>query len=236
MNAGCPVFSMRPYVLVNCAMSADGKLSTVERRQVKISGKNDFLRVDRIKAESDAIMVGIGTVLADNPSLTVKSDELKETRRAGGRDENPVRIVVDSSARIPPNADILHKGRGQRIIAVSARAPPEKVRELEFVADIIRAGEQEVDLGVLMERLHAKGIRTLMVEGGGTLIGSLFAEGLVDEFCTFVGNRVIGGRDAPTPADGAGFIAEEEFPRLTLTSAEPLDEGILLRWKVDRSS
>jgi 2,5-diamino-6-(ribosylamino)-4(3H)-pyrimidinone 5'-phosphate reductase len=227
---------MRPYVLVNCAMSADGKISTKERRQVRISGTNDFLRVDRIKAESDAIMVGIGTVLADNPSLTVKSEELREMRRAGGKDEHPVRIVVDSAARIPPNADILHKGRGKRIIAVSARAPPEKVRELEFIADVIAAGEREVDLGALLERLHAKGIRRLMVEGGGTLIGALFTEGLVDEFCTFVGNMVIGGRDAPTPADGAGFIAEEEFPRLALVSAEPMDEGVLLRWKIDRSA
>lgn len=227
---------MRPYVLVNCAMSADGKLSTTERRQVRISGTNDFLRVDRIKAESDAIMVGIGTVLADNPSLTVKSDQLKSMRREAGKDEHPVRIVVDSAARIPPNADILHKGRGKRIIAVSARAPPEKVQELEFVADVIRAGDREVDLVALLERLHAKGIRRLMVEGGGTLIGSLFAEGLVDEFCTFVGNMVIGGADAPTPADGAGFIAEDEFPRLTLRSAEPMDEGILLRWTVDRQA
>jgi 2,5-diamino-6-(ribosylamino)-4(3H)-pyrimidinone 5'-phosphate reductase len=236
MRADDQSLSMRPFVFVNCAMSADGKLSTKERRQVRISGNNDFLRVDRIKAESDAIMVGIGTVLADNPSLTVKSDERKGRRRAEGKEENPVRIVVDSAARIPPNADILHKGRGKRIIAVSARAPPEKVRELEFVADIIEAGEREVDLAALMERLHAKGIRRLMVEGGGTLIGSLFAQGLVDEFCTFVGNMIIGGEDAPTPADGAGFVAEEDFPRLTLVSAEPLDEGVLLRWKVDRSA
>ncbi|HDR74353.1 MAG TPA: 2,5-diamino-6-(ribosylamino)-4(3H)-pyrimidinone 5'-phosphate reductase [Methanoculleus sp.] len=226
---------MRPFILVNCAMSADGKISTKERRQVKISGKNDFLRVDRIKAESDAIMVGIGTVLADNPSLTVKSDELKQKRRARGADENPVRIVVDSAARIPPNAEILHKGRGKRIIAVSSRAPEAKVRELEFVADIIRTGDMQVDLAALMERLHAKGIRSVMVEGGGTLIGSLFAQDLVDEFCTFVGNMVIGGADAPTPADGAGFVAEDAFSRLSLVSAEPLDEGVLLRWKVARS-
>ena len=143
--------------------------------------------------------------------------------------------MVDSAARIPPNADILHKGRGKRIIAVSTRAPPETVRELEFVADIIITGDGEVDLGALMERLYAKGIRRLMVEGGGTLIGSLFAHGLVDEFCTFVGNMVIGGADAPTPADGAGFLVEEEFPRLSLISAEHMDEGVLLRWKVARS-
>ncbi|MDD3934298.1 MAG: dihydrofolate reductase family protein, partial [Methanoculleus sp.] len=75
---------MRPFVFVNVAMSADGKISTRERRQVRISGSGDFSRVDRIKAESDAIMVGIGTVLADNPSLTVKSPELRAERVAAG--------------------------------------------------------------------------------------------------------------------------------------------------------
>ena len=114
---------MRPFVFVNIAMSADGKISTKERRQVKISGTEDFSRVDRIKAASDAIMVGIGTVLADNPSLTVKSPDLRAERRAGGKDEHPIRVVVDSAARTPLDADILHKGTGKRIIAVSRKAP-----------------------------------------------------------------------------------------------------------------
>jgi 2,5-diamino-6-(ribosylamino)-4(3H)-pyrimidinone 5'-phosphate reductase len=88
---------MRPHVIVNVAMSADGKISTKERRQVRISGSQDFTRVDRLKAGCDAIMIGIGTVLADDPSLTVKSEECREYRRKHGWEDNPVRIVVDSS-------------------------------------------------------------------------------------------------------------------------------------------
>jgi len=103
---------MRPFVFINIAMSADGKISTRERRQVRISGTEDFSRVDRIKAESDAIMVGIGTVLADDPSLTVKSPELRAGRVAAGKDEHPIRIVVDSAGRTPTDADILQKGTG----------------------------------------------------------------------------------------------------------------------------
>ena len=79
---------MRPFVFVNLAMSADGKLSTVERRQVKISGKDDFSRVDAIKADADAIMVGVGTVIADDPSLTVKSSEYKAKRVQNGHGNN----------------------------------------------------------------------------------------------------------------------------------------------------
>jgi len=121
----------RPFIFINSAMSADGKLSTKERKQVRISGKQDFERVDELRAQADAIMVGIGTVLADDPSLTVKSPERRATRKAAGREENPIRIIVDSSARIPLDADIFKKGEGKRIIAVSKSAPPEKVRDLE---------------------------------------------------------------------------------------------------------
>ena len=126
---------MRPYVVVNVAMSADGKLSTRERRQVKISGAQDFTRVDRLKAGSDAVMVGIGTVLADDPSLTVKGEDCRQHRKSRGVCEHPVRIVVDSRARIPLEASILHKGNGLRIVAVSEKADPEKIAALKHVCD-----------------------------------------------------------------------------------------------------
>jgi len=214
------------------AMSADGKISTVGRRQVRISGQDDRERVDRLKAGSDAVMVGIGTVLADNPSLTVKSDALKRERTGAGKAENPVRIVVDSQARTPADADILHKGSGERIIAVSARAGKEAAAKYHDLATVIVAGDKEVDLSLLTERLSEHGIRKLMVEGGGTLIASLFRLGLVDEFYTFVGNLVIGGAKAPTPVDGTGFLNDNEFVNLRLMEVEELGEGVLLRWQV----
>lgn len=122
---------MRPYVFVNVATSADGKISTRERRQVRISGKNDFSRVDCLKAGSDAVMVGIGTVLADDPSLTVKSPELKAERKGKGLEEHPVRVVVDSRLRIPSDASVLHKGEGKRIIACAASAGAGRIQELK---------------------------------------------------------------------------------------------------------
>ena len=225
---------MRPFVFVNIAMSADGKISTRERRQVRISGNEDYSRVDRIKAESDAIMVGIGTVLADNPSLTVKSPELRAGRRAAGEDENPIRVVVDSRGRIPLDADILQKGSGKRVVAVSREALPETVEALRQHATVVLAGDETVDLGILLEELYRQGVRRLMVEGGGTLIWALFAQGLVDELQTFVGNIVIGGKDAPTPADGTGFLREADFARLRIIEAVRLDEGLLIRWSVER--
>lgn len=225
---------MRPFVFINIAMSADGKISTRERRQVRISGTEDFSRVDRIKAESDAIMVGIGTVLADDPSLTVKSPELRAERVAAGKDEHPIRIVVDSAGRTPTDADILQKGTGKRIVVVSRAAPRERVEALAEHADVIVAGDENVDLGALLAELYRRGVRRLMVEGGGTLIWTLFEQGLVDELQTFIGNMVIGGKDAPTPADGTGFLTEADFARLRIIGTERLDDGLLIRWSVEK--
>jgi 2,5-diamino-6-(ribosylamino)-4(3H)-pyrimidinone 5'-phosphate reductase len=93
----------RPFIFINSAMSADGKISTKQRKQVRISGKEDFDRMDALRASSDAIMVGIGTLLADNPSLTVKSPKRRLERKEAGLEENPARIVVDSKARTHKN-------------------------------------------------------------------------------------------------------------------------------------
>lgn len=226
---------MRPYVVVNVAMSADGKLSTRERRQVKISGEQDFARVDRLKAGCDAIMVGIGTVLADDPSLTVKGEECRVHRKKRGVDEHPVRIIVDSSARTPPGAKVLNREAGKRIIAISSGANPSRVAALRPYATIIETGETQVDLVSLFGRLGEMGIQRLMVEGGGTLIGALIRAGLVDEIYTYIGNIIIGGKDAPTLADGEGFLEETGFPRLTLIEARRIGTGILLHWKVEKS-
>jgi len=221
----------RPFIFINSAMSADGKLSTKERKQVKISGKLDFERMDELRAQADAIMVGIGTVLADDPSLTVKSPERKAARKAAGKSENPVRIIVDSAARTPLDADIFKKGEGLRIIAVSNSAPAEKIKSLEEKARVIKTGNLEVGLIELAAILKEMGINTLMVEGGATLNWGMLSAGLVDEVYTFVGNLIIGGKTAPTFTDGEGFT-EAELLGLELLSAEKIEDGVLLKWKV----
>ena len=223
---------MRPYVIVNVAVSADGKLSTRERRQVKISGKEDFERVDELKAGCDAIMVGIGTVLADDPSLTIKSPDRIAERVRQGRPEHPIRIVVDSRARTPPDAKILHKGPGRRVIAISESAPEIRRDALRPHAEIIATGDTEVSLPAFMEHLSRMGVNRLMVEGGGTLIWGMMSAGLVDELSMFIGNMIIGGKDAPTIADGVGFIRESEFTTLKRTAVIPMEEGVLIHWKV----
>ncbi len=221
----------RPFTFINSAMSADGKISTWQRKQVKISGAIDFDRVDELRATSDAVMVGIGTVLADDPSLTVKSAQRKAERRAKGLNENPIRVVIDSQARTPLEADIFKKGEGQRIVLVSSSAPSDNVEALRKKAKIIVSGDTRVDLPDAMEQLHRLGIKRLMVEGGATLNWAMLSRGLVDEIYTFVGNIIIGGKVSPTLVDGEGFADTSTLP-LELISAEKIEAGILLKWKV----
>jgi len=225
---------VRPFVFINAAMSADGKISTVERRQTRISGERDFDRVDSLRAECDAIMVGIGTILADNPSLTVKSEKRREERRKARKEENPLRIVVDNKARTPVDSEILNKGEGKRIIAVSKQAIVEDVERLGEKAEILICGKEEVNLRNLLYLLWQRGVSRLMVEGGATLNWSLISQGLVDEIYTYVGNMIIGGENAPTLVDGRGFVVEDAMVKLELLSAEKMDEGILLRWHVSK--
>jgi len=215
------------HVVVNAAMSADGKLSSSRREQIAISGEADFARVDRLRAASDAIVVGVGTVLADDPHLTVKDERLREDRLERGEDKNPARVVVDSSGRTPSDAAVLDDA-ANTYVCVSERATADRRERLSNAATVVTAGTERVDLEKALTALEDAGIDQLMAEGGGELIFSLFEAGLVDELRVFIGPTIIGGRDAPTLADGDGFIGE--FPDLSLESLERLDEGVLVCW------
>lgn len=220
------------HVHVNVAASADGKLSTREREQVAISGPEDFERVDRIRARADAVMVGVGTVLADDPGLTLTSAERRE---APARDAppNPARVVADSRARTPVDAEVVDDA-AETYLLVSAAAPADRRAALtERGATLVEAGTERVDPASALDRLEAYGVEYLMVEGGGELIASLFAADLVDELTQFVGPMVIGGRDAPTPVDGDGVVDPDAFPQLSLDTVERLDGGVVLSWTVE---
>jgi len=168
-------------------------------------------------------LVGIGTILADDPHLTVKKEYVKNLKAI----KNPIRIVVDSKARIPKNARVLD-GKAPTIVAV-AREPKKGIEN----AEVIACGQnRDVDLKGLMTELHKKGIKKLLVEGGGEIIWSFLREKLVDELKIFVGYVVLGGRQAPTVADGEGARNINEAVKLKLKNVKRLKGGVLLEYRV----
>jgi 2,5-diamino-6-(ribosylamino)-4(3H)-pyrimidinone 5'-phosphate reductase len=208
--------SMRPRVTVNCAMTADGKLASRTRKQLRISSGEDMERVKSLRASSDAILVGVGTILADDPHLTVKGLP---------PEENPLRVVLDSHGRTPAGAKVLDD-RARTLIATT-----EECHRTWPGAEVVRCGKGRVDLGALMDVLEERGVRSLMVEGGGETIFSFFQAGLVDRYMVFVGSMIVGGRCSPTPADGDGF-QDDDIVRLSLIDAEVLGDGVLLSYEV----
>jgi len=211
---------MRPHIIVNCAMTADGKITSIVRRQVRISSPEDLERVKTLRTGSDAILVGVGTILADDPHLTVKSLP---------PEKNPLRIVIDSQGRTPNSAKVLAGGVPTLIATTKHCAKTWKG------AQILRCGEGQVDLHCLMDELERRGIQRLMVEGGGETIGSFFKNDLVDEYRVFVGSLILGGKDAPTPCEGQGFL-EADAVRLRLISITTLGEGAVLCYEVVRNA
>lgn len=218
------------YVAVNAAVSVDGKLSTRRREQLRISGSDDFDRVDRIRAAADGIMVGVGTVLADDPHLTVDDEDRRVERLRSGRAGTPARVIADSSGRTPVDARIVDDA-ARTIVLVSAAAPEERCQELRASgAEVVVTGSDRVDLAAAIDQLGELGLDRLMVEGGGEIIFSLFEAGLVDELTVYVGSVVVGGSSAPTLVDGDGFV--DEFPHLELTDVDRIDDGVLLSYEV----
>ncbi len=210
-------------------MSIDGKIASSLREQLVISGPSDFDRVDSLRAECDAIMVGVGTVLADDPKLLVHNDELSSRRQESGMSAHPARIIIDSNGRTPDDAQVLGEG-ARTFIVLSENVKKERVTELENSgATIIISGEDRVDIENAMGSFEDFGIENILVEGGGELIFTLVQKELIEELTAYISPMIIGGKDAPTLVDGEGFV--DNFPRFSLVEVKRLDEGVMLRLK-----
>ncbi|MDP1552622.1 MAG: 2,5-diamino-6-(ribosylamino)-4(3H)-pyrimidinone 5'-phosphate reductase [Methanobacteriaceae archaeon] len=214
---------MRPYVILNAAMTLDGKIAT-RIGSSEISGPEDLERVHQLRKKVDAIMVGINTLLADDPRLTVHKIPSKDF-------DNPTRIVVDSNARTPLNARILSND-APTIIAVSKKSSPHKIKELEKKAEVIITGETQVDMVQLMEKLKNNGLNSLMLEGGSTLNFSMLKNGLVDEVKICIAPMIVGGNDAITLVGGHGFSYMADSIKLELKNSYNLGKDIILEYKV----
>ena len=189
----------RPFVTLKFAMSLDGKIATRTGSSAWITGQEARARAHILRSESDAVMVGIGTVLADNPRLTARDEQGNALSR------QPLRVVVDSHGRIPAESAVATDG-GRTLVACTQISDDKKDRLKEVGIEVteVSARSGSVDLTALMECLGKAGITSVLVEGGGRLAGALFDDRLIDKIAAFVAPVIIGGSDAPGPVGGSG--------------------------------
>lgn len=214
----------RPYIIVNCAMSADGKIALPSRRQLRISSDEDLERMYNLRNECDAVLVGIDTIISDDPKLTVKKKYVNYPKQ-------PIRIVLDSKGRIPKDALVLNKDAKTMIITTQDNEKDFRGEHLEFIK--CKANKNGfVDLECVMELLSGKGIKKLLVEGGGTIIWSFIKKRLIDDLYIYIGPYIIGGKTTPTVADGTGINNEDELIPLKIIEVTRLGSGILSHYKM----
>ena len=215
------VTTKRPFVTLKTAMTLDGKIASHTGASRWITGAAARARVHAYRNEYDAILVGIGTVLADDPSLT--------TRLEHGTGKNPLRIVLDSEARTPLDAKLVADGAAPTIIVVSERADHRRVNLLRACgAEVVTLGAQRVDIAALLDYLGAREITSLFVEGGAAVNWSLFAGGSVDKVHAFIAPMLMGGETAKTPIGGTGFDSPQTALRLRDVTVEQLGADILV--------
>jgi 2,5-diamino-6-(ribosylamino)-4(3H)-pyrimidinone 5'-phosphate reductase len=224
---------MRPYVLINVAATADGKIDTRERRGAAISSDADRARVDGLRASVDAVMVGGRTLHEEDPRLTVKSAALQAERVARGAPANPMKVGVTSRLHLAEDARFLTTGPA-RIVVFTARGLGSYAGLRERGVEIFALGEGRVDLVASMAKLSELGVRRVLVEGGGSLNFELLRLGLVDEVQVFIAPLIFGGAGSPTLADGDGFPHRELAIKLRRLSVEPFEDGgVLVRYMVE---
>ena len=223
-------------VTISAAMSIDGKISTVGQQGAPavLSSDEDIARVHRLRGRHDAILVGINTILSDDPLLTVRHARRPKT--------DPARVILDSRARTPVSSRVMRTckkdGNIRAIIAVSEAAPVSRIKRLEAAgADVIvvagkeKGKTQKVDLEYLLARLVSLGITSILVEGGGTVNWEFVRRGLFDRIVITVSPYLLGGRNAVSLLGGTGFARVSDSPRLRLVSAKKMCNHMVLTYE-----
>ena len=211
----------RIRVILSAAISIDGKIAT-HTGDSGLSSRQDAIRLHKIRSQVDAILVGKNTVARDNPLLTVRYVKGK----------NPIRIILDSHGKISPTSKIIQTcSKIPTIIGVSKRISQKNLNALKKLPlEVIITGENYVNIKSLLKILEKKGIRSILVEGGGTVNWQFVADGIFDEIMITISPFVIGGTNAVTFVEGKGFEKIAKSPKLKLKSVKRLENHLLLHY------
>jgi len=227
----------RPFVYINVAATADGKIDTFERRGAAISSQRDKERVDQLRAEADAVIIGGHTLHNEDPKLTVKSESLRAERLTRGLSANPAKAGISSRLRLKSDSDFLNAGPARIFLFTTSQTDESQLSMLRSCgAEVFVHGDERVNLISMLETLKNLGIHRLMVEGGATLNFELMRLGLVDELTIYVAPMIFGGESAPTTAAGSGLMRSDAIPLRLVESQVWNDGGVLLRYQFEKRS
>ncbi len=213
----------RPYTVLSCCVSVDGFLAGPTDRRLLLSNDADLDRVDAVRADSDAILVGAATVRCDNPRLLVRNESRRRARQAAGRTASPIKVTLTRGGCLNPDADFFTAGDGIKIVYVPIAAP-----RLSDRAIVVTSGDP-VDLGWMLADLHERGVHRLMVEGGASVHTQFLAADLADELQLAVAPFFVGD------ARARRFVGEGPFPfhpgrRAVLAQVSQIGDVALLRY------
>lgn len=225
-----------PYVLLSCAMSIDGFLDDASPDRLLLSNDEDFDRVDAVRAGCDAILVGANTIRRDDPRLLVRGERRRAERLARGLPQHPLKVTLTTDGDLDPRARFFtagDAGDGRLVYCPDAQLGKATAR-LGHVATVVGAGDP-LDLRAVLADLAGRGVRRLMVEGGGSVHTQFLAQGLADELHLVIAPFFVGDPDAPrfvAPASSAGFPHGPHRP-LRLAGTRRLGDCVLLRYVTD---
>ena len=209
------------HVILSAAISIDGKIST-RANDSKLSSKEDKIRLHKLRSKVDAILIGKNTLLQDDPLLTVRYTKGK----------NPIRIILDSKGTIPISSKIIKtSNKIPTIIVVSKKITDTNLLKLKKLPiEIIVAGENSVNLKLLMKKLSTKNIKTILVEGGGTVNWEFIKNNIFNELIVTLSPYLVGGTDATSFVEGKGFAKIINSPKLKLKSIKRLKNYLVLNY------
>lgn len=227
----------RPYTLLSASISLDGYLDDDTENRLLLSNPADFDRVDEVRAGADAILIGAATVRNDDPRLQIRSRARVERRRAAGEPDQPLKVTVTNRAKLDPGAQFFCVGNGPKLVYCASDTLDMATEQLAPVATVVDGG-QPVELRGVSEDLHRRGVRRLMVEGGGEVHTQFLSEGLADELHLVVA-PVFVGRSAATRFVGDGLFPFTVDHRARLVETRAIGDVVLMRYalseRCDRS-
>jgi len=213
----------QPHIIINCAMTADGKIAQPSGKQLRISCEEDMERMYKLRNKYDAVLIGIDTVLSDDPKLTVKDKYVENPRQ-------PIRIVLDTHCKTPTNSLVVNQAA--KTLIITDKECNKKYNDNVEIVQCETDKEGYIDLNKLLKILFNRGIKTLMVEGGSTVILNFLKQKLIDDMYVYIGPMIVGGKDTPTLADGNGIKNIGELINLEIVDTYRLGSGILIHYRM----